>query len=52
MGEKMARSNRLKWSEKENQILRDNWANGKPIRMWVDLLPGRNEAAVVQRAAR
>jgi len=46
----MERSCRRKWSAEEDKILRDHWHNGEPIRMWIDRLPGRNEAAAIQRA--
>lgn len=46
------RSSRLKWSAAEDKTLREQWTNGRPIRMWLDLLPGRSERGIVQRAGK
>ncbi len=46
------RSSRLKWSTAEDTILREQWPNGKPIRMWMDMLLGRSERSIVQRAGK
>ncbi|MEL6236958.1 MAG: hypothetical protein AAFO57_00320 [Pseudomonadota bacterium] len=44
------RSSKLKWSPEEDKIIVDHWHTDKPIRMWVDLLPGRSEIAINKRA--
>lgn len=38
------------WSAEELAILAREWPNGKPIRMWMDLLPKRTERAINMRA--
>ena len=37
------------WSNEELAILAREWPNGKPIRMWMDLLPKRTERGINMR---
>lgn len=35
------------WSDEELAILRREWKNGKAVRLWEHLLPGRTERAII-----
>lgn len=34
------------WTDQEMTILAEQWGNGQPIRVWMDLLPRRTERAI------
>ncbi|USE78923.1 hypothetical protein NDR89_20010 [Cupriavidus gilardii] len=43
---KKRRKSARAWSDEELAILAEQWKNGKPIRLWMDLLPKRTERAI------